>query len=133
MRPLKQHRCCLCLWAETVGYTGYLPTSATQCAAILQCWSRRAACRQTRSKLLARRPYSGGHWPGKKLNNVEEDLGKTSGRPREDILPLAPRPKLHFGKIPNIFGKNLAKFKFSKILAKFANFGKKNSKNFSNF
>lgn len=30
--------CCLCLWAETVGYTGYLPTSATQCAAILQCW-----------------------------------------------------------------------------------------------
>ena len=31
-----------------------------------------------RSKLSARRPHSGGHWPGKKLNNVREDLGKTS-------------------------------------------------------
>ena len=44
--------------------------------------SRRAAGRLTRSKLLAKRPlakrpHSGGHWPGKKLNNVEEDLGKT--------------------------------------------------------
>ena len=38
--------------------------------------------RLTRSKLLARRPHSGGHWPGKKLNNVEEDLRKTLGRPR---------------------------------------------------
>ena len=35
---------------------------------------RRAAGRLTRSKLLAKRPHSGGHWPGKKLNNVEEDL-----------------------------------------------------------
>ena len=45
--------------------------------------SRRAAGRLTRSKLLARRPHSGGHWPGKKLNNVGEDLGKTLGRPRK--------------------------------------------------
>ena len=34
--------------------------------------------RLTRSKLLAKRPHSGGHWPGKKLNNVGEDLRKTS-------------------------------------------------------
>ena len=34
--------------------------------------------RLTRSKLLAKRPHSGGHWPGKKLNNVEEDSRKTS-------------------------------------------------------
>ena len=38
--------------------------------------------RLTRSKLLAKRPHSEGHWLGTKLNNVEEDLGKTSGRPR---------------------------------------------------
>ena len=43
--------------------------------------------RLTRSKLLAKRPHSGGHWLGKKLNNAEEDLRKTSGRPREDLLP----------------------------------------------
>ena len=41
----------------------------------------------------------------KKLNNVGEDLGKTSGRPREDLVPLV----LHFGKIPKKFGQNLAK------------------------
>ena len=41
--------------------------------------------RLTRSKLSAKRPHSGGHWPGKKLNNVGEDLGKTSGRPPEDL------------------------------------------------
>ena len=46
------------------------------------------------------------------------------------------RKMLHFGKIPKKFGENLARFnkKFSKILAKFANFWeKKYSKNFSNF
>ena len=37
--------------------------------------------RLTRSKLLAKRPHSGGHWPEKQLNNVGEDLWKTSGRP----------------------------------------------------
>ena len=26
----------------------------------------------------AKRPHSGGHWPGKKLNNVGEDIGKPS-------------------------------------------------------
>ena len=40
--------------------------------------SRRAAGRLTRSTLLTRRPHRRGHWPGKKLNNVEEDLEKTS-------------------------------------------------------
>ena len=44
--------------------------------------SRRAAGRLTRSKLLAKRPQSGGPAPWKKLDNVREDLGKTSGRPR---------------------------------------------------
>ena len=49
-----------------------------------------------------------------KLNNVEKDLRKTP----EDLLPLV----LHFGKIPKIFGKNLAKIQKNsrKTLAKFA-------------
>ena len=37
--------------------------------------------RLTRSKLLAKRPHSGGHRPGKKLHNV----GEISGRPPEDL------------------------------------------------
>ena len=38
--------------------------------------SQVAGCgrRLTRSKLLAKRPHSGGHWPRKKLNNVGEDI-----------------------------------------------------------
>ena len=40
--------------------------------------SRRAAGRLTRSKSLVKRSHSGGQWPGKKLNNFGEDLGKTS-------------------------------------------------------
>ena len=47
--------------------------------------SRRAAGRLTRSKLLAKGPHSGGHWPGQKLNNVEEDFRKTSGKPPENL------------------------------------------------
>ena len=47
--------------------------------------SRRAAGRLTRSKLLAKRLHNGGHWPGKKLINVGEGLGKTSGRPPEAL------------------------------------------------
>ena len=41
---------------------------------------------------------------------------------------------LHFGKIPKIFGENLARFskKFSKILAKFAKF-LKNQQKFQQF
>ena len=35
-----------------------------------------------RSKLLAKRPHSGGHWAGEKKT---ETSGKTSGRPREDL------------------------------------------------
>ena len=59
--------------------------------------------RLTRSKLLAKRPHSGGLWPGKTIAMTSR---KTSGRPREDLLPLAPRPKLHFGEIPKKFRQN---------------------------
>ena len=49
------------------------------CAVVLAARkSRRAAGRLTRSKLLLKRSHSGGHWPVKKLDNVVEDLGKTS-------------------------------------------------------
>ena len=67
----------------------------------------------------------------KQLINVEEDIGKTSGRLREDILPLAPRPKLHVGKIPKIFGKKL--LKIQQILARFATFSTKIIKKIQQF
>ena len=64
-----------------------------------------------------------------------KNLGKTSGKPPEDLLYLAPlelfRKMLHFGKIPKKIGKKWAKF--SKILAKFAKFWKKNRTKFSDF
>ena len=60
--------------------------------------------RLTRSKLLAKRPHSGGHWPETRNWTTSR---KTSGRPREDLLPLAPRHKLHFGEIPKKFRQNL--------------------------
>ncbi len=56
--------------------------------------------RLTRSKLLAKSPHSGGHWPGK----------KTSGRPPEDLVPSV----LHCGKIPKTFGQNLVSEHVSK-------------------
>ena len=61
--------------------------------------------RLTRSKLLAKRPHSGGRWPGKNWITSR----KTSGRPREDLLLLAPRPKMHFGEILEFFRQNSAK------------------------
>ena len=108
------------------------------------------------SAVRAKRPHSRGHWPGKKLKNVEEDLRKTSGRPPEDlrktsgrppedlrktsgrppedILPLAPRPKLHFGKIPKSFGQNLAKILITQQNSgKLLRFFSKNQQNISNF
>ena len=60
--------------------------------------SRRAAGRLTRSKLLAKRPHSGGHWPGKK-NWITS--GKTSGRP--------PTLSAAFWKIPKKIGQHLEK------------------------
>ena len=44
--------------------------------------------RLTRSELLAKRPHSGGHGPGEKLNNV----GEIWGRHGEDLRYLA-RPR----------------------------------------
>jgi len=57
----------------------------------------------TRSKLLAKRPHSGGHRPGRKLKNV----GKNPGRTREDLDFLAIR---NSREIPAKFHENLAKF-----------------------
>ena len=59
--------------------------------------------RLTRSKLLAKRPHSGGHRPGKKLNNVRKNPGRT----REDLDFLAIR---NSREIPAKFHENLAKF-----------------------
>ena len=64
--------------------------------------SRRAA-EGIRSKLLAKRPHSGGHRPGRKLKNV----GKNPGRTREDLDFLAIR---NSREIPAKFHENLAKF-----------------------
>ena len=67
--------------------------------------------RLTRSKFLAKRPHSGGHRPGKKLNNVRKNPGRT----REDLRYLAIR---NSRQIPAKFHENLAKFdqNFEKFL-----------------
>ena len=80
--------------------------------------SRRAAA-GIRSKLLAKRPHSGGHSPGKKLNNVGEDLRKTSGRP--------PTFSAAFWKNPEKFGQHLANS--AKLWQNLRNFCKKSAKN----
>ena len=74
----------------------------------LEAMSRRAAGRLTRSKLLAKGPHSGGHWPGKKLNNMGEDL--RSGRAREDLGKTSGRPPTFSHKFSAAFWKNPEKF-----------------------
>ena len=59
----------------------------------------------------------------KTLSNVEEDLRKSSGRPPEDLLLLAPRPKLLLmRRDPQKFRPNIAKIQqnsFYQYLRKF--------------
>ena len=101
------------------GVAGWAQDASAYMAAYRRAKSRRAAGRLTRSKLLAKRPHSGGHWPGTKLDNVGEDLGKTSGRPREDLRKTSGRPRTFsviFWKNPEMFWSKFSKIKICEKL-----------------
>ena len=59
----------------------------------------------SRAEPLAKRPHGGGHGPGKKLDIVGENFGKTSGRP--PIFSTSP-----LCEIPAKFHENLQFFVF---------------------
>ena len=75
-----------------------LPVSAWTAASPAAWALARRAAAGIRSKLLAKKPQSGGPAPWKKLDNVREDLGKTSNI----------QPRQICGKF--LFGQNLARF-----------------------